>query len=141
MDVRGKIHNSPVFAGLFNRYLAVRCPFSLRHVVCRAKLVLDRETDPEDRWQRIRQINREVSQLRRDDHRAQRNALNREKIGTAAPSAPLCSVRPLVVKRPVADPGAPGGSPRAPHSLRTPHSALGSLRTPHSALGSLRTPH
>ena len=48
-------------------------------MVCRAKLVLDRETDPEKRWQRIRQINREVSQLRRDDHRAQRNDLNQKK--------------------------------------------------------------
>ena len=48
-------------------------------MVCRAKLVLDRETDPEKRWQRIRQINREVSQLRRDDHRAQRYALNQKK--------------------------------------------------------------
>ena len=35
-----------------------------------AAQLLEQETDPEKRWQRLREIHRELSQLRRDDHRA-----------------------------------------------------------------------
>jgi hypothetical protein len=44
-----------------------------------ATLLLEQEADPEKRWQRLCQINRELSHLRRDDHRAQRIALSQEQ--------------------------------------------------------------
>jgi hypothetical protein len=43
-----------------------------------AELLLERETDPEKRWQRLREIHRELSQLRHDDHRAVRTLIKRE---------------------------------------------------------------
>ncbi len=40
--------------------------------------LLEKETDPEKRWQRLCKIHRELSQLRRDDHRAIRTLIKRE---------------------------------------------------------------
>jgi hypothetical protein len=39
--------------------------------------LLEKETDPEKRWQRLCEIHRELSQLRRDDHRAVRVLIKR----------------------------------------------------------------
>jgi len=44
-----------------------------------ALTLLDKETDPEKRWQRLREVHRELSQLRRDDHRAVRTFIKRER--------------------------------------------------------------
>jgi hypothetical protein len=44
-----------------------------------AAALLEQETDPEKRWQRLCQIHRELSQLRRDDHRAAHIAIQRER--------------------------------------------------------------
>jgi len=44
-----------------------------------AKMLLEKETDPEKRWQRLREIHRELSQLRRDDHRAVRTLIKRDR--------------------------------------------------------------
>jgi hypothetical protein len=41
--------------------------------------LLEKETDPEKRWQRLCAIHRELSQLRRDDHRAMRMMIKRER--------------------------------------------------------------
>jgi hypothetical protein len=44
-----------------------------------ATALLEKETDPEKRWQRFREAHRELSQLRRDDHRAVRTLIERER--------------------------------------------------------------
>jgi hypothetical protein len=44
-----------------------------------AATFLEKETDPEKRWQRLREVHRELSQLRRDDHRAVRTMIKRER--------------------------------------------------------------
>lgn len=44
-----------------------------------ATQLLESETDPEKRWQRLREIHRELSQLRRDDHRAVRTFIKRDR--------------------------------------------------------------
>jgi DNA primase len=44
-----------------------------------AMTLLEKETDPEKRWQRLREVHRELSQLRRDDHRAVRMTIKRER--------------------------------------------------------------
>lgn len=41
--------------------------------------LLEQEPDPEKRWQRLCAINRELSQLRRDDHRALRTLIRRQQ--------------------------------------------------------------
>jgi len=40
---------------------------------------LEEETDPEKRWQIICEVHRELSQMRRDDHRAVRTGIKRER--------------------------------------------------------------
>jgi hypothetical protein len=40
--------------------------------------LLEKETDPEKRWQRFRDVHRELSQLRSDDHRAVRMFIKRQ---------------------------------------------------------------
>jgi len=44
-----------------------------------AAALLEKETDPEKRWQRLREVHRELSQLRRDDHRAVRTMIRRDR--------------------------------------------------------------
>jgi hypothetical protein len=44
-----------------------------------ATALLEKETDPEKRWQRLREVHRELSQLRRDDHRAVRTMIKRDR--------------------------------------------------------------
>ena len=44
-----------------------------------AMTLLEKETDPEKRWQRLREVHRELSQLRRDDHRAVRTVIKRAR--------------------------------------------------------------
>jgi hypothetical protein len=44
-----------------------------------AMTLLEKETDPEKRWQRLCAVHRELSQLRRDDHRAVRVAIKRAR--------------------------------------------------------------
>jgi hypothetical protein len=44
-----------------------------------AATLLEKETDPEKRWQRLREVHRELSQLRRDDHRAVRTSIKRDR--------------------------------------------------------------
>jgi DNA primase len=44
-----------------------------------AAALLEKETDPEKRWQRLREVHRELSQLRRDDHRAVRTMIKRDR--------------------------------------------------------------
>lgn len=44
-----------------------------------ATALLAQETDPEKCWQRLCQIHRELSQLRRDDHQAARTVILRER--------------------------------------------------------------
>jgi hypothetical protein len=44
-----------------------------------AAMLLEAETDPEKRWKRLCEINRELSQLRRDDHRAVRESIRQER--------------------------------------------------------------
>ena len=44
-----------------------------------ATLLMDKETDPEKRWQRLCQVSRELSRLRRDDHRATRTLIERQR--------------------------------------------------------------
>jgi hypothetical protein len=44
-----------------------------------ASALLEQETDPEKRWQRLCQINRELLQLRRQDDRAIRTAIRQER--------------------------------------------------------------
>ena len=41
--------------------------------------LLENETDPEKRWQRLCAVHRELSQLRRDDHRALRMVISRDR--------------------------------------------------------------
>jgi hypothetical protein len=41
--------------------------------------MLENETDLEKRWQRVCHVNRELSQLRRDDHRATRTLIERQR--------------------------------------------------------------
>jgi hypothetical protein len=41
--------------------------------------LLEKETDPENRWQRLCEVHRELSQLRRDDHRAVRTHIKRQR--------------------------------------------------------------
>lgn len=43
-----------------------------------ARTLLQKETDPEKRWKRLCEVHRELSQLRRDDHRAVRVLIKRE---------------------------------------------------------------
>lgn len=40
---------------------------------------LEKITDPQERWERFRQVARELSRMRRDDHRYRRNQLRREQ--------------------------------------------------------------
>jgi hypothetical protein len=44
-----------------------------------AMALLEKETDPEKRWKIICEVHRELSQLRRDDHRAVRNFIKRKR--------------------------------------------------------------
>jgi hypothetical protein len=44
-----------------------------------ATALLEKETDPEKRWKIICEVHRELSQLRRDDHRAVRNFIKRDR--------------------------------------------------------------
>jgi hypothetical protein len=44
-----------------------------------AATLLEKETDPEKRWKRLCEVHRELSQLRRDDHRAVRTLIKRER--------------------------------------------------------------
>jgi hypothetical protein len=44
-----------------------------------AMILLEKETDPEKRWQRLCEVNGELSRLRRDDHRAVRTFIKRER--------------------------------------------------------------
>jgi hypothetical protein len=44
-----------------------------------ATLLMDKETDPEKRWQRLCQVSRELSRLRRDDYRATRMLIERHR--------------------------------------------------------------
>jgi hypothetical protein len=44
-----------------------------------AMTLLEKETDPEKRWQRFSAVHRELSQLRRDDHRAVRTRIKSER--------------------------------------------------------------
>ena len=44
-----------------------------------AMTMLEKETDPEKRWQRLCAVHRELSQLRRDDHRAMRTVIKRQR--------------------------------------------------------------
>jgi hypothetical protein len=44
-----------------------------------ALTLLEKETDPEKRWQRLLEVNRELSQLRRDDHRALRTGIEHSR--------------------------------------------------------------
>jgi hypothetical protein len=44
-----------------------------------AMTLLEKETDPEKRWQRLCAVHRELSQLRRDDHRAMRTVIKRQR--------------------------------------------------------------
>ena len=44
-----------------------------------AMTLLEKETDPEKRWQRLCAVHRELSQLRRDDHRAMRIVIKRDR--------------------------------------------------------------
>jgi len=44
-----------------------------------AAALLEQETDPEKRWKRLCEIHRELSQLRRDDHRAVRTVIRQER--------------------------------------------------------------
>ena len=44
-----------------------------------AMTLLEKESDPEKRWQRLCGVHRELSQLRRDDHRAVRTEIKRER--------------------------------------------------------------
>ena len=41
--------------------------------------LLENETDPEKRWQRLCQVHRELSQLRQDDHRATHTQIERQR--------------------------------------------------------------
>ena len=41
--------------------------------------LLEEEKDPEKRWSRLKEMHRELSQLRRDDHRALRARIERKK--------------------------------------------------------------
>jgi hypothetical protein len=43
-----------------------------------ATALLEKETDPEKRWKRLCEVHRELSQLRRDDHRAVRTLIERQ---------------------------------------------------------------
>jgi len=43
-----------------------------------AKTLLEKETDPEKRWRRLCEVHRELSQMRRDDHRAVRTSIKRQ---------------------------------------------------------------
>jgi hypothetical protein len=43
-----------------------------------ATTLLEKETDPEKRWQRLCEVHRELSRLRRDDHRAVRTLIKRQ---------------------------------------------------------------
>jgi hypothetical protein len=44
-----------------------------------AGALLEKETDPEKRWHRLCAVRRELSELRRDDHRAVRTMIKRER--------------------------------------------------------------
>jgi hypothetical protein len=44
-----------------------------------AMTLLEQETDPEKRWKRLCEIHRELSQLRRDDHRAIRTSIREQR--------------------------------------------------------------
>jgi len=44
-----------------------------------AMTLLEKETDPEKRWLRLCEVHRELSQLRRDDHRAVRTGIARDR--------------------------------------------------------------
>jgi DNA repair exonuclease SbcCD ATPase subunit len=43
-----------------------------------ATTLLEKETEPEKRWQRLCEVHRELSRLRRDDHRAVRTLIKRQ---------------------------------------------------------------
>ena len=63
-----------------NRHLSDRFATVLASEMTRlAAALLEQDTDPEKRWPRLCQIHRELSQLRRDDHRAMRVAIQRER--------------------------------------------------------------
>jgi hypothetical protein len=48
-------------------------------LIQQAKTRLEKETDPEKRWKLLREVHRELSQLRRDDHRAVRISIKRDR--------------------------------------------------------------
>jgi len=63
-----------------NRHLSDRFATVLAAEMTRlAAALLEPDSDPEKRWPRLCQIHRELSQLRRDDHRAMRIAIQRER--------------------------------------------------------------
>jgi len=41
-----------------------------------ARTLLDKESDPEKRWKRLCQVHKQISRLRRDDHRKMRTLIN-----------------------------------------------------------------
>jgi hypothetical protein len=68
----GEASNGQEISDLFASLLAVE-------LTQLAAALLEKETDPEKRWQRLREVHRELSQLRRDDHRAVRTMIRRER--------------------------------------------------------------
>ena len=53
-------------------------------IVRLSQVLLDQETDPAKQWERVCSINRELSRLRRDDHRAAQLALDRRRLDLLA---------------------------------------------------------
>src|ERR1035437_9468427 len=58
-----------------DRYASVLVVELIRQAMTR----LEKETDPEKRWQIICEVHRELSQMRRDDHRAVRTVIKRDR--------------------------------------------------------------
>jgi hypothetical protein len=70
-----------------------------------ATALLEKETDPEKRWKRLCEVHRELSQLRRDDHRAVRRSSN-GRIGFDKASG-RTERRTIAAKRSIARAAAP----------------------------------
>lgn len=68
----GEASNGQVISDLFASVLAAE-------LTQMAATLLEKETDPDKRWQRLCEVHRELSQLRRDDHRAVRTMIKRER--------------------------------------------------------------
>ena len=58
-----------------DRYASVLAVELIRQAMTR----LEKETDPEKRWQIFCEVHRELSQMRRDDHRAVRTVIKRDR--------------------------------------------------------------